>query len=140
MLDSCNLCILAFKKLHECPIPFPWNPKNYQAPPQPPPKNRGRTPPDPNFGPKTSCWSARLYQVHWLESRKFTPIPFPPLNYKHDTKLLILALERLKEQCLGCNSWGVWGCWESFLVRIEMLDVPKLDPFDDKANVEKHWP
>ncbi|CAI9112447.1 OLC1v1012899C1 [Oldenlandia corymbosa var. corymbosa] len=35
--------------------------------------------------------------VHWLESRKFTPIPFPPLSYKHDTKLLILALERLKE-------------------------------------------
>lgn len=35
--------------------------------------------------------------VHWLESRKFTHIPFPPLNYKHDTKLLILALERLKE-------------------------------------------
>ena len=36
--------------------------------------------------------------MHWLESRKFTPIPFPPLSYKHDTKLLILALERLKEQ------------------------------------------
>lgn len=36
--------------------------------------------------------------VHWLESRKFSPIPFPPINYKHDTKLLILALERLKEQ------------------------------------------
>lgn len=35
--------------------------------------------------------------VHWLESRKFPHIPFPPLNYKHDTKLLILALERLKE-------------------------------------------
>ena len=35
--------------------------------------------------------------VHWLESRQFTPIPFPPLNYKHDTKILILALERLKE-------------------------------------------
>jgi len=35
--------------------------------------------------------------VHWLESRKFRPIPFPPLSYKHDTKLLILALERLKE-------------------------------------------
>jgi len=35
--------------------------------------------------------------VHWLESLKFTPIPFPPLSYKHDTKLLILALERLKE-------------------------------------------
>ena len=24
-------------------------------------------------------------QVHWLESRKFSPIPFPPLSYKHDT-------------------------------------------------------
>ncbi len=35
--------------------------------------------------------------VHWLESRRFTPIPFPPLNYKHDTKMLILALENLKE-------------------------------------------
>ena len=36
--------------------------------------------------------------VHWLESRRFSPIPFPPLSYKHDTKLLILCLERLKEQ------------------------------------------
>ena len=35
--------------------------------------------------------------VHWLQSRKFSHIPFPPLSYKHDTKLLILALERLKE-------------------------------------------
>ena len=35
--------------------------------------------------------------VHWLESRRFAAIPFPPLSYKHDTKLLILALERLKE-------------------------------------------
>jgi hypothetical protein len=35
--------------------------------------------------------------VHWLESRKFSPIPFPPLSYKHDTKLMVLALERLKE-------------------------------------------
>ena len=35
--------------------------------------------------------------VNWLESRKFSPIPFPPLSYKHDTKLLILALEFLKE-------------------------------------------
>jgi hypothetical protein len=37
-------------------------------------------------------------QVHWLESRKYSCIPFPPLNYKYDTKLMILALERLKEQ------------------------------------------
>ncbi|RMJ24700.1 factor 8 [Aspergillus sp. HF37] len=35
--------------------------------------------------------------VHWLESRKYTPIPFPSVSYKHDTKILILALERLRE-------------------------------------------
>lgn len=35
--------------------------------------------------------------ANWLESRRFCPIPFPPLNYKHDTKILILALENLKE-------------------------------------------
>ncbi|ORX74619.1 Prp-8-prov protein [Linderina pennispora] len=35
--------------------------------------------------------------VHWLESRRFAPIPFPPLSYKHDPKLLVLALERLRE-------------------------------------------
>ncbi|GMH66923.1 hypothetical protein TL16_g04543 [Triparma laevis f. inornata] len=51
-------------------------------------------------GPYTSAEEAvAIYTttVHWLESRKFAPIPFPPLSYKHDTKLLILALERLKE-------------------------------------------
>ncbi|KIM74584.1 hypothetical protein PILCRDRAFT_14351 [Piloderma croceum F 1598] len=35
--------------------------------------------------------------VHWLESQKFAPIPFLPLSYKHDTELLVLALEKLKE-------------------------------------------
>ncbi|KJZ70919.1 Pre-mRNA-processing-splicing factor 8 [Hirsutella minnesotensis 3608] len=35
--------------------------------------------------------------VHWLESRKLSPIPFPSVSYKHDTKILILALERLRE-------------------------------------------
>ena len=35
--------------------------------------------------------------VHWLESRKFKHISLPPVNYKHDTKLFVLALERLKE-------------------------------------------
>lgn len=35
--------------------------------------------------------------VHWLESRKYSPIPFPSVSYKHDTKILILALERLRE-------------------------------------------
>ncbi|CEP25031.1 PRP8 [Cyberlindnera jadinii] len=36
--------------------------------------------------------------VNWFETRNFSPIPFPPLTYKHDTKLLVLALENLKEQ------------------------------------------
>lgn len=35
--------------------------------------------------------------VNWFERRSFAPIPFPPLSYKHDTKLLILALENLKD-------------------------------------------
>ena len=35
--------------------------------------------------------------AHWLESRKFSPIPFPPLSYKHNTKLLVFALEKLRE-------------------------------------------
>ncbi|EPQ31507.1 uncharacterized protein PFL1_00840 [Pseudozyma flocculosa PF-1] len=35
--------------------------------------------------------------VHWLESRRFQLIPFPSLNFKHDTKILVLALEKLKE-------------------------------------------
>ncbi|KAA8494906.1 Pre-mRNA-processing-splicing factor 8 [Porphyridium purpureum] len=40
-----------------------------------------------------------MYQTmaHWLEAAKFQSIPFPPMSYKHDTKLLTLALERLKE-------------------------------------------
>jgi pre-mRNA-processing factor 8 len=35
--------------------------------------------------------------VSWLEHRKFKPIPMPPVNFKHDTKLFTLALEQLKE-------------------------------------------
>ncbi|CDR44923.1 CYFA0S16e00122g1_1 [Cyberlindnera fabianii] len=35
--------------------------------------------------------------ANWFESRNFSPIPFPPLTYKHDTKLLVLALENLKD-------------------------------------------
>ncbi|QRV73385.1 pre-mRNA-processing-splicing factor 8 [Ceratobasidium sp. AG-Ba] len=38
-----------------------------------------------------------MVTVHWLKSRKFAPIPFRSLSYKHDTKLLVLALEKLKE-------------------------------------------
>ena len=41
--------------------------------------------------------SSVLYLLSLSLSCRFSPIPFPPLSYKHDTKLLILALERLKE-------------------------------------------
>ncbi|QGN13893.1 pre-mRNA-splicing factor 8 [Kluyveromyces marxianus] len=36
--------------------------------------------------------------VDWLDARNFSAIPFPPLTYKNDTKILVLALENLKEQ------------------------------------------
>lgn len=53
--------------------------------------------------PVTSDEAVAIYRTTcaWLESRKYSPIPFPPLAYKHDTKLLILALERLKESYSG---------------------------------------
>lgn len=35
--------------------------------------------------------------VQWLDSRNFSAIPFPPPAFKHDSKLLVLALENLKE-------------------------------------------
>ncbi|GAV48190.1 hypothetical protein ZYGR_0I04870 [Zygosaccharomyces rouxii] len=35
--------------------------------------------------------------VDWLEKRDFSPIPFPPLAYKNDTKILVLTLENLKD-------------------------------------------
>ena len=47
--------------------------------------------------PRRKAVAVYTTMVHWLESCKFSPIPFPPLSYKHDTKLLILSLERLKE-------------------------------------------
>ncbi|SCW03879.1 LAFE_0H01046g1_1 [Lachancea fermentati] len=35
--------------------------------------------------------------VDWLEKNNFSSIPFPPLTYKNDTKILVLALENLKD-------------------------------------------
>ncbi len=39
--------------------------------------------------------------VHWLESRKYSCIPFPPLNYKHDTKVSRAEPRTLQCLCLG---------------------------------------
>ena len=35
--------------------------------------------------------------INWLEERKFSYIPFPPINYKHGIKLFNITLECLKE-------------------------------------------
>ena len=60
--------------------------------------DRGRAVQDGPYVTPEEAVAIYTTTVHWLESRKFSPIQFPPLSYKHDTKLLILALERLKEQ------------------------------------------
>lgn len=39
----------------------------------------------------------------WLEQRQFEIIPFPPVSYKHDNKLLILALENLRDCYSGAS-------------------------------------
>ncbi|AOW02650.1 uncharacterized protein YALI1_C15021g [Yarrowia lipolytica] len=57
-------------------------------------------------GPYWDGNDARAIQqmmVNWLESRNFSTISMPPASYKHDTKLLVLALEGMKE---GFNSKG----------------------------------
>jgi pre-mRNA-processing factor 8 len=41
--------------------------------------------------------SVHTLLVDWLDERRFQHIPFPPFNYKHDIKIFVLALERLKE-------------------------------------------
>eukprot|EP00919_Chromeraceae_sp_WS-2016_P038122 GHVR01091062.1.p1 GENE.GHVR01091062.1~~GHVR01091062.1.p1 ORF type:complete len:2068 (+),score=339.45 GHVR01091062.1:814-7017(+) len=72
--------------------------------------------------------------VHWLESRRFTHIPFPPLNYKHDTKLLILSLERLKENY-------------SVMVRLNQVQREELglieqaydNPHDTLSRIKRHF-
>ncbi|GBE78446.1 hypothetical protein SCP_0113350 [Sparassis crispa] len=72
--------------------------------------------------------------VHWLESRKFSPIPFPPLNYKHDTKLLVLALEKLKEAYSVKEELALIE-QASFSYQIDTYD--KLIPCYDIEPVEK---
>ena len=75
--------------------------------------------------------------VHWLESRKFSPIPFPPLSYKHDTKLLILCLERLNE------SYGMQArlnqSQREELGLIGEVALPTSVPPSDGARLELAW-
>ncbi|KAL0706666.1 hypothetical protein Bca4012_073092 [Brassica carinata] len=66
---------------------------------------------------------------HWLESRKFSPIPFPPLSYKHDTKILILALERLKESYGGARNMKEVGIQFMDLYSY-LIPVYEIDPLE----------
>jgi len=70
--------------------------------------------------------------VHWLESRKFSPIQFPPLSYKHDTKLLILALERLKEQYTVAVRLN-----QQQREELGLVEQARLRPWHDTH--EPHW-
>jgi len=71
--------------------------------------------------------------VHWLESRKITPIIFPPLNYKHDTKLLILALERLKE------SYGVMSRLnQSQREELGLIEQAYDNPHEALSRIKRH--
>ncbi|SMN20752.1 similar to Saccharomyces cerevisiae YHR165C PRP8 Component of the U4/U6-U5 snRNP complex, involved in the second catalytic step of splicing [Maudiozyma saulgeensis] len=57
-------------------------------------KNMEKNGPEISPNEATSIFST---MVKWLEARNFSPVPFPPLTYKNDTKILVLALENLKD-------------------------------------------
>jgi len=71
--------------------------------------------------------------VHWLESRKFAPIPFPPLAYKHDTKLLILSLERLKEGYTGAVRLN-----QSQREELGLIETAYDNPHETLARIKRH--
>jgi pre-mRNA-processing factor 8 len=71
--------------------------------------------------------------VHWLESRKFTPIPFPPLSYKHDTKLLILALERLKESYSAASRLN-----QTQREELGLIEQAYDNPHEALARIKRH--
>ena len=71
--------------------------------------------------------------VHWLESRRFAPIPFPPLNYKHDTKLLILALERLKESYSVKNRLN-----QQQREELGLIEQAYDNPHDTLSRIKRH--
>lgn len=73
-----------------------------------------------------------LNMVKWLESRKFVPIPFPPINYKHDTKILILALENLKEIYQGNSRLNAQEREE-----LSLIEQAYDNPHEFLANIKK---
>ena len=71
--------------------------------------------------------------VNWLESRKFSPIPFPPLSYKHDTKLLILALERLKEGYAANNRLN-----QTMREELGLIEQAYDNPHEALSRIKRH--
>eukprot|EP01083_Nonionella_stella_P133277 405152_1 len=71
--------------------------------------------------------------VHWLESRKFSPIPFPPLSYKHDTKLLILCLERLKESYSATSRLN-----QSQREELGLIEQAYDNPHETLSRIKRH--
>mmetsp|Transcript_709 Transcript_709/g.1176 ORF Transcript_709/g.1176 Transcript_709/m.1176 type:complete len:2363 (+) Transcript_709:30-7118(+) len=71
--------------------------------------------------------------VNWLESRKFSPIPFPPLSYKHDTKLLILALERLKEGYTANNRLN-----QQMREELGLIEQAYDNPHEALSRIKRH--
>lgn len=71
--------------------------------------------------------------VNWLESRKFSPIPFPPLSYKHDTKLLILALERLKEGYSANNRLN-----QTMREELGLIEQAYDNPHEALSRIKRH--
>jgi pre-mRNA-processing factor 8 len=71
--------------------------------------------------------------VHWLESRKFAPIPFPPLAYKHDTKLLILSLDRAKESYVGAARLN-----QSQREELGLIETAFDNPHETLARIKRH--
>lgn len=73
-----------------------------------------------------------MNMVRWLENRKFVPIPFPPVNYKHDTKILILALENLKDVYQGNSRLNAQQREE-----LSLIEQAYDNPHEFLANIKK---
>jgi hypothetical protein len=71
--------------------------------------------------------------VNWLKLRKFNPIPFPSQSYKHDTKLLILALERLKENYQTTNRLN-----QSQREELGLIEQAYDNPHDTLQRIKHH--
>ncbi|KYQ89964.1 hypothetical protein DLAC_08534 [Tieghemostelium lacteum] len=71
--------------------------------------------------------------VHWLEKRRFSAIPFPQTSYKHDIKILTLALERLKEAYSVKSRLN-----QSQRQELALIEQAYDNPHDALATIKRH--